>query len=143
MYEFLETVFPGECCVIHSNKTQNYRLRSIRQFEEGANRILIATDVMARGLDIEGVSQVINMDTPSYPENYMHRIGRTGRAEKKGTAIILTTPTEQEHLEAIEKLMKMQVPQEPLPESVEISTELIPEERPKIYERNNPHKQRN
>ncbi len=142
MYDRLNEAFPGECCVIHSNKTQNYRLRSIRQFEEGDNRILIATDVMARGLDIEGVSQVINMDTPEYPENYMHRIGRTGRAKKKGTAIVLTTPKEQDALNAIEQLMQMEVPKHPLPDSVAISEELAPEERPKIVEINNPNKRR-
>ena len=64
IYERLEETFPGESCVIHSNKTQNYRLRSIRQFEAGENRILIATDVMARGIDIDDVSQVISLDTP-------------------------------------------------------------------------------
>lgn len=139
-YERLNNTFPGECCVIHSNKTQNYRLRSIRQFEEGDNRILIATDVMARGLDIENVSQVINLDTPEYPENYMHRIGRTGRAQQQGTAIVLTTPKELDHLEAIEKLMDMEIPQLDLPKVIEIATELTPEERPKIFEINNPNK---
>ena len=82
LFKHLEEVFGSETCVIHSNKTQNYRIRSIRQFDEGNNRILVATDVMARGLDFENVSHVINFDTPDFPENYMHRIGRTGRSEK-------------------------------------------------------------
>lgn len=141
LFEELDRQFPDECCVIHSNKTQNYRLRSIRQFEEGDNRILIATDVMARGLDIDSISQVINVDTPAYPENYMHRIGRTGRAEKKGSAIVLTTPKEESHLEAIESLMQMEIPQISFPSDyVEVSTELTPEEQPKIKEINNPLK---
>jgi ATP-dependent RNA helicase RhlE len=59
-------------------------LRSIEEFEQGKNRILLTTDVMARGLDLERISHVINFDTPAYPENYMHRIGRTGRAEERG-----------------------------------------------------------
>ena len=134
IYTRLESTFPGEPCVIHSNKTQNYRLRSIRQFEAGDNRILIATDVMARGIDIDSVSQVISLDTPNYPENYMHRIGRTGRAEKKGEAILMTTPKEQVFLGDIESLMKIKIDVISFPETVEVSNELTPEERPKVVE---------
>ncbi|MCL4160941.1 UNVERIFIED_CONTAM: hypothetical protein GTU68_007908, partial [Idotea baltica] len=83
LYDLAE-LFPNQACVIHSNKTQNYRLRSIEQFREGEHRLLVATDVMARGLDIDDITHVINFDTTDYPENYMHRIGRTGRAEKEG-----------------------------------------------------------
>ena len=140
LFEKLDPAFPEECTVIHSNKTQNYRLRSIRQFEEGFCRILVATDVMARGLDIEEVSHVINFDTPEYPENYMHRIGRTGRAEKEGRSIVLSTPNEQENLERIEALMELKIPKFHLPEEVQLSDQLIPEEQPKIVEINNPHK---
>ncbi|WP_282018425.1 DEAD/DEAH box helicase [Salegentibacter mishustinae] len=140
LYTELEQYFQDECTVIHSNKTQNYRLRSIKQFGSGFCRILVATDVMARGLDIESVSHVINFDTPKYPENYMHRIGRTGRAEKEGNSILMTTEAEMESLEKIEALMKMQVPQEELPAEIEISSELIPEEQPKVFEINNPGK---
>ena len=140
LYAELEQYFKDECTVIHSNKTQNYRLRSIKQFGSGFCRILVATDVMARGLDIESVSHVINFDTPKYPENYMHRIGRTGRAEKEGNSILMTTEAELESLEKIEALMKMEVPQEELPAEIEISSELIPEEQPKVFEINNPGK---
>ena len=140
LYAELEQYFQDECTVIHSNKTQNYRLRSIKQFGSGFCRILVATDVMARGLDIESVSHVINFDTPKYPENYMHRIGRTGRAEKEGNSILMTTEAELESLEKIEALMKMEVPQEELPAEIEISSELIPEEQPKVFEINNPGK---
>jgi len=140
LYAELEQYFHDECTVIHSNKTQNYRLRSIKQFGSGFCRILVATDVMARGLDIESVSHVINFDTPKYPENYMHRIGRTGRAEKEGNSILMTTEAELESLEKIEALMKMEVPQEELPAEIEISSELIPEEQPKVFEINNPGK---
>jgi ATP-dependent RNA helicase RhlE len=142
LFDQLEEIFPNESCVIHSNKTQNYRLRSIEQFREGENRLLVATDVMARGLDIEGVSHVINFDTPDYPENYMHRIGRTGRAEKEGHSILMSTEAEKEGLERIEELMQMKIETLAIPESVEISTELIEEERPQIRERNNPLKNR-
>ncbi|SKB38897.1 ATP-dependent RNA helicase RhlE [Salegentibacter holothuriorum] len=140
LYAELEQYFQDECTVIHSNKTQNYRLRSIKQFGSGFCRILVATDVMARGLDIESVSHVINFDTPKYPENYMHRIGRTGRAEKEGNSILMTTEAEMEYLEKIEALMKMEVPQRELPAEIEISSELIPEEQPKVFEINNPGK---
>ena len=142
LFEQLEESFYGESCVIHSNKTQNYRLRSISQFENGENRILIATDVMARGLDIDSISHVINFDTPEYPENYMHRIGRTGRAEKEGHALVFTTEKELESIENIEELMQMKVPVLEIPEAVELSTELIEEERPQLKERYNPLKRK-
>src|SRR5690606_3537901 len=140
LFEALDQLFKEELCVIHSNKTQNYRLRSIEQFREGINRILIATDVMARGLDIDNISHVINFDTPHYPENYMHRIGRTGRAERKGEAVMFSTADEQEYINSIEELMQMEIPLLELPNDVEISKELIEEERPQIKERNNPIK---
>ncbi|WP_179354042.1 DEAD/DEAH box helicase [Winogradskyella vidalii] len=142
LFDQLEDLFPNQSCVIHSNKTQNYRLRSIEQFREGEHRLLVATDVMARGLDIDNVSHVINFDTPDYPENYMHRIGRTGRAEKQGHAILLSTEKEQDGLERIEELMQMKIEVLNIPEVIEISTELIEEERPQIRERNNPTKRR-
>lgn len=142
LFTNLDSLFPEECTIIHSNKTQNYRLRSIRQFGDGFCRILVATDVMARGLDIEKVSHVINFDTPAYPENYMHRIGRTGRAEREGQAILFTTPSEIEDLEKIEALMDRSISETPLPEEVEISSELIPEEQPKSAEIYNPLSQK-
>ena len=140
LFENLDERFHDELCVIHSNKTQNYRLRSIEQFRKGENRILVATDVMARGLDIDNVSHVINFDTPDFPENYMHRIGRTGRAEREGEALVFSTKKEQESIENIELLMKMKIPVLEIPETVTISTDLIEEERPQIKERNNPNK---
>ena len=140
LFESLEDVFKDECCVIHSNKTQNYRLRSIEQFRDGFNRILVATDVMARGLDIDDVSHVINFDTPEYPENYMHRIGRTGRAKRKGSSILLSKSDEIDSKDAIEALMQMKIETLEIPEVVEISTELIEEERPQMKEPYNPHK---
>jgi ATP-dependent RNA helicase RhlE len=142
LFDQLDGFFHDELCVIHSNKTQNYRLRSIEQFRNGDNRILIATDVMARGLDIDNVSHVINFDTPAYPENYMHRIGRTGRAEREGSALVFATEKEQESIEGLEALMQMTIPVVELPEAVEISTELIEEERPQIKEHNNPIKRK-
>ena len=131
LFKHLQEVFNDEMCVIHSNKTQNYRIRSIKQFDEGKNRILLATDVMARGLDFDNVSHVINFDTPEFPENYMHRIGRTGRAEKAGKTILLSTPKEQETKESIEELMDYKIPVLELPEDLEIATLLTEDERPR------------
>lgn len=140
LFDQLEELFYGQTCVIHSNKTQNYRLRSIEAFSNGEHRILVATDIMARGLDIDDITHVINFDTPDYPENYMHRIGRTGRAEKQGHALLFSTEKEQEARERLEALMQMQIDKLTIPENVSISQELIEEERPQIRERNNPTK---
>jgi ATP-dependent RNA helicase RhlE len=131
LFKHLEESFGSETCVIHSNKTQNYRIRSIRQFDAGNNRILVATDVMARGLDFENVSHVFNFDTPDFPENYMHRIGRTGRAERHGKTILFSTEKEQEGKDKIEALMDYEIPLLELPVEVEISTMLTEDERPK------------
>ena len=140
LFESLGQKFPGEVSLVHTGKSQNYRLKNVEDFDEGLTRIMIATDVMARGLDLNAVSHVINFDTPNYPENYMHRIGRTGRAEKKGHSILFTTEKELEYLKAIEELMKMEVPKMEIPAKVKISKELIPEERPRAIEINNPGK---
>ncbi|MCG9973083.1 DEAD/DEAH box helicase [Christiangramia crocea] len=140
LYENLAEEFPGETSLVHTGKSQNYRLKSVSDFDGGLSRILIATDVMARGLDIKNISHVINFDTPRYPENYLHRIGRTGRAEKKGHSLLFTTENELEYLDAIEELMKMEIPRVELPEEVKIATELIPEEKPRAIEINNPNK---
>ena len=140
LFENLNEEFPGEVSLVHTGKSQNFRLNSVEEFDEGQTRILIATDVMARGLDIEHVSHVVNFDTPNYPENYMHRIGRTGRAERKGQSLLFTTDKEQEYLDAIEDLMNMEVPKYEIPKEVEISKELITEERPRAIEINNPNK---
>ena len=142
LFEKLAETYNDELCVIHSNKTQNYRLRSIEQFRNGINRILVATDVMARGLDIDNISHVINFDTPRFPENYMHRIGRTGRAEREGCTILFSTEKEQEYVDAIERLMQMEIPLLEIPNSIEISKELIEEERPQLKEPYNPLKRR-
>ena len=143
LFNALDERYNDELCVIHSNKTQNYRIRSIKQFDAGENRILVATDVMARGLDLDKISHVINFDTPNFPENYMHRIGRTGRAEKEGKTILFSTEEELESKLAIEALMDTKIPLLDFPSEVEISDQLTPDERPEEVERNNPHKRKN
>lgn len=140
LFEALEMDFSSEICVIHSNKSQNYRFRSIQQFDDGVNRILLTTDVMARGLDLDKISHVINFDTPNYPENYMHRIGRSGRAEEEGKTILFYTEKEEKAKEAIESLMDYKIPLIDFPEEVEISKQLTADERPKIIEISQKHK---
>ncbi|MGB5229595.1 MAG: DEAD/DEAH box helicase [Eudoraea sp.] len=141
LFEELQELYNEEVCVIHSNKTQNYRMRSIKQFDEGLNRILVTTDVMARGLDLSEITHVINFDTPRFPENYMHRIGRTGRAEKKGESLLFYSKKEIAYKNAIEALMNMEIKQIPFPADVETATRLTPEEQPQVSEPYNPHKQ--
>ncbi|WP_299005689.1 DEAD/DEAH box helicase [uncultured Tenacibaculum sp.] len=131
LFDCVAEEFPSQACVIHSNKTQNYRLRSIEQFNKGEKRILIATDVIARGLDLEEVTHVVNFNVPHFPENYMHRIGRTGRAEHEGKSILFATEKEQEAKQRIEELMNYTIPKLEIPEQVEITKQLTEEERPK------------
>jgi ATP-dependent RNA helicase RhlE len=133
LYEQLETKFPGTAGVIHSNKEQNHRFNTVKQFKEGNYRFIIATDIVARGIDVAEVSHVINFDVPDVPENYIHRIGRTGRADKKGIAITFITEKEKPLLAAIESLMKYEVPVAPLPVHLIISDELTEDEKPKIF----------
>lgn len=132
VFESLNESYSSELCVIHSNKTQNYRIRSIHQFDEGVNRILVSTDVMARGLDLNKITHVINFDTPKFSENYMHRIGRTGRADEIGNSILFYTDKEKEAKIAIESLMDYNIPQIDFPFDVNISEQLLPEERDRI-----------
>ncbi|PQJ21177.1 DEAD/DEAH box helicase [Tenacibaculum sp. SG-28] len=130
IFNSIKEEFPNQVCVIHSNKTQNYRLRSIEEFNKGNHRILIATDVIARGLDLQEISHVISFNPTQYPENYMHRIGRTGRAKQMGKSILLTTEKEQGQKQQIEALMDYTIPVVEIPDHIEISKELTEEERP-------------
>ncbi len=129
LFDLLEENMGPVSSVIHSNKSQNFRIRSVQEFESGAKRILIATDVISRGLDLDKVSHVVNFDTPVYPENYMHRIGRTGRATQEGESLLFYTKREESGKEAIEKLMDYRIPTLDFPEEVVEVNELIPEER--------------
>ena len=129
LFEALEEFFISDIAVIHSNKSQNYRFKSIKKYDEGTCRILIATDIIARGMDLDKISHVINFDTPIYPENYMHRIGRTGRAEEKGKSLLFYTEKEEKNKEFIEDLMNYKIPVSEIPEEVEITQQLTEEER--------------
>ncbi|GAB3343016.1 DEAD/DEAH box helicase [Larkinella ripae] len=136
LYEQLLKEFPDQVGLIHSNKEQNFRFNAVRQFQDGTFRILIATDIIARGLDIAEVSHVVNFDLPDVPENYIHRIGRTGRADKNGMAIAFITEKQHEQQSAIQALMKYPIPVLPLPKGLEISDELIDDEKPKVNMKN-------
>ncbi len=118
----------SEFALIHSNKTQNYRLRSIKRFQENKHRVLIATDLVARGLDFEDVSHVINFDIPETTENYLHRIGRTARANKEGVAISMVGEKELELMEELESHLHGKVKKVKNPENLEIDTRLIDDE---------------
>jgi ATP-dependent RNA helicase RhlE len=95
---------------IHGNKSQNARERTLEQFRNGRVRVLVATDVAARGIDVQGVSHVINFDIPHEPESYVHRIGRTARAGARGIALSFCDSQERGSLEAIERLIQRKIP---------------------------------
>ncbi len=128
LFDAMSEFYLSEIAVIHSNKSQNYRFRSINQYDEGKVRILIATDIIARGLDLDKISHVINFDTPTFAENYMHRIGRTGRAEEEGNSILFYTEIESKYKNNIEQLMNMGIPEITIPDEVEITQQLTTEE---------------
>src|SRR6478752_5781368 len=90
---------------IHSNRSQNQRLRALKDFKSGAVRVLVATDIAARGIDVDGISHVVNYDFPMHSEDYVHRIGRTGRAHAIGDAISFITPEDQGALRSLERFI--------------------------------------
>lgn len=120
VYKVIKRKAGGEKRIMHSNKGQSTRLNAIRAFKEGEVRILITTDLSARGLDASLVSHVINFDIPPQYEDYVHRIGRTARAGNRGTAITLAAPDEEWHLKRIEQLIRMKVPVAEIPAEVKI-----------------------
>lgn len=107
--------------VLHGNKGQNTRINAINDFREGNVAVLVTTDVVSRGIDISEVSHVINFDIPLVYEDYVHRIGRTGRMRREGDAISFCTPAEAYHVEKIQKLIRQEIPVKPLPPEVVIS----------------------
>jgi ATP-dependent RNA helicase RhlE len=120
VYKFIERKGLGPVAVIHSNKGQNSRLNALNNFGAGIVRVLVATDVSARGIDVTKVSHVINFEVPSRSEDYVHRIGRTGRAAEKGKAITMMTQAEQFRLEKIEELIREKIPMKKLPKEVKV-----------------------
>jgi len=99
-----------KAAAIHGNKSQNARQNALKSFKDGSLRVLIATDIAARGIDISGLENVVNYDLPNIPETYVHRIGRTGRADASGASISFCSADERAYLKDIEKLIKATVP---------------------------------
>ncbi|GAB4107682.1 DEAD/DEAH box helicase [Echinicola sediminis] len=121
VYQYLERRKHGEIRVIHANKGQNTRINSVEDFKSGEVRILVATDVASRGLDISMVSHVVNFDVPLIYEDYVHRVGRTGRAENEGEAFTFINPAEEYHFNRIEEIIRMEVQENPIPEEVKVT----------------------
>lgn len=128
IFDMINEDFVDQIGVIHSNKSQNFRINAIENFDKGAYRILIATDILARGIDLETVSHVFNFEIPDEAESYVHRIGRTGRAEAEGRTISYVTEAEVPYIEAIEALMEYNIPEMRMPSNVDIVEELLPSE---------------
>jgi ATP-dependent RNA helicase RhlE len=119
VYKFLIRKFGDkEVKVLHANKGQNTRINSINAFKNDEVKILVATDVASRGIDVSDVSHVINFDVPFVVEDYVHRIGRTGRALQSGEAITFCTPPDEYYIRKTEKLIRQTIPVYPLPEDV-------------------------
>ena len=104
---------------IHGNKGQGARERALESFRKGQSRVLVATDIAARGIDVDDITHVFNFDLPDVPENYVHRIGRTARAGAEGVAIAFCSPDEREELTAIERLIRLRIPVRPTPDGLE------------------------
>lgn len=120
VYKYLDRKEMGPVRVIHSNKGQNSRINAVNEFKEGKLRILVSTDVTARGIDVAKVSHVINFDVPILYEDYVHRIGRTGRAFQEGKAITFATKAELYHVGKIEELIREKIPVKAMPSEVEV-----------------------
>jgi ATP-dependent RNA helicase RhlE len=131
LMERIDEALPEQFGVIHSNKSQNYRLNMMAAFQRGELRGIVTTDVMARGLDISDISHVVNMEFPEVPEQYIHRIGRTGRADKEGTAISFISPREEEQQIEAEMLMEKEITFLDFPKGVAVEEKLLEFEKDK------------
>lgn len=134
VFKVIKRKSEGEKRILHSNKGQNTRINSIRAFKDGEVRILITTDVSARGLDASAVSHVINFDLPNSYEDYVHRIGRTARAGNTGDAITFIEPSDDWHLKKIEELIRMEIPIINLPNEVEVVESTFDERQQQLRE---------
>ena len=137
LYEKISSTFPEQIGVLHSNKSQNFRINALKNFEEGNYRVLVTTDIVARGLDINNVSHVINLEMAQTPGDYINRNGRTGRADKEGVAISFVSEWEKQYLLEAEEFMSMVIPVETLPSNLEISNVFTEEENPtNLFDKN-------
>jgi ATP-dependent RNA helicase RhlE len=143
VFRFIERKNLGPVRVIHSNKGQNSRLNAVNEFKTGDLRILVSTDVTARGIDVTNVSHVINFDVPVVHEDYVHRIGRTGRAFQQGKAITFATPGEAYHIDKIERLIREKIPVSKLPLQLEVAKTPFAEKQKMAREIDNQRKKDN
>jgi len=127
----LAYLFPEDIAVIHANKNINRRIRTIDDFASGNCKVLIASDLLARGIDVPDISHVVNLDVPEIPESYIHRIGRTGRIGKQGIALTLVNSQEEERWNQIATQLGFSPALNALPAHLEISNQLLPEEENK------------
>jgi ATP-dependent RNA helicase RhlE len=127
IFKYIDRRQLGPTRVVHSNKGQNSRINAVNEFKKGELRVLVSTDVSARGIDVTNVSHVINFEVPVQYEDYVHRIGRTGRAFTKGKAITLVNAAEEYHIKRIEKLIRQKIPVRNLPTEVEIEETTLAE----------------
>ena len=132
LYDTITEDYPTELGIIHSNKAQNFRFQTVQQFQNGEIKILIATDLIARGIDVTDVTQVINFDLPENTENYIHRIGRTGRADKNGLAVTFVSEKDAATMVATEALMQKKLVYSAVPEEVLFTEEILEFEKPKL-----------
>lgn len=137
VFNFIERKGLGPVRVIHSNKGQNSRINAVNEFKEGSIRVLVSTDVTARGIDVVKVSHVINFDVPVLYVDYVHRIGRTGRAFQEGTAITFMNRAEQYHIDKIEELIREKIPVKELPLEVFIEKTPFEEKQDMLREIDN------
>lgn len=121
VFKYLDRKGLGPVRVIHSNKGQNSRINAMNEFKDGELRVLVSTDVSSRGIDVSMVSHVINFDVPIIYEDYVHRIGRTGRAKNEGVALTFANKAEMLHIGKIQELIRAEIPQKPLPEEVTVT----------------------
>lgn len=136
LFDELEPVFNVELGIIHSQKAQNFRFNTVNHFENGIYRVLIATDLIARGIDVTDVTHVFNFDIPDNVENYIHRIGRTGRQDKEGHAISFVSEKDREFFGQIEAFMNKQVAISKFPDEVELSELILEFEKPQVAMKN-------
>jgi len=136
LFDELEPILGVELGIIHSQKAQNFRFNAVNHFQSGIYRVLIATDLIARGIDVTDVTHVFNFDIPDNQENYIHRIGRTGRQDKEGNAISFLTEKDKDLFGRIEEFMNKKVEIQDFPDQAELSELVLDFEKPQVAMKN-------
>ena len=132
----------SKAAAIHGDRTQSQRNLALRGFQEGSYRVLVATDVAARGVHVEGIAHVVNYDLPQVPEDFIHRVGRTGRAGQRGTASTFSTQGERGEIRKIERLLDMRLTRRPLPLGIEREARTVEAPAPRTAPENHNHHSR-